>query len=86
MKNEIKSSEITPENVYLNRRNFMRGGILAGTALATAGLYRYLNPTPLPEVETAKIEAIQRSNENVSTADILPITTIITNFRRAKPA
>jgi hypothetical protein len=27
---DIKSSEITDESTYLNRRNFVRGGILAG--------------------------------------------------------
>jgi sulfoxide reductase catalytic subunit YedY len=40
--NDIKSSEITPENVYLNRRNFIRAGVLAGTTLATTGVYRFL--------------------------------------------
>ena len=40
----MKSSEITPERVYLNRRLFMRGAVLAGSATATALLYRKLNP------------------------------------------
>jgi len=40
---DIKSSEITDESTYLNRRNFVRGGILAGTTLATGLLYRKLN-------------------------------------------
>ena len=37
------SSEITPENVYLNRRNFMKAGVLAGTTVATGWVYRRLN-------------------------------------------
>lgn len=41
---KIRGSEITPENVYLNRRNFLRGGILAASALATGTAYRYLSP------------------------------------------
>jgi methionine sulfoxide reductase catalytic subunit len=41
-KDEIKSSEITDENLYFNRRNFIRGGILAATTTATALLYRKL--------------------------------------------
>ena len=41
---KIKGSEITPENVYLNRRNFIRGGLLAGSAAITGGLYRLLSP------------------------------------------
>ena len=40
---EIKSSEITDERMYLNRRNFMRAGILAGTTVATGLVYRKLN-------------------------------------------
>jgi sulfoxide reductase catalytic subunit YedY len=39
----IPSSEITPEHVYLNRRMFMRGAVLAGSVAATGFLYRKLN-------------------------------------------
>jgi len=35
--------EITPREVYLNRRTVMRGGIVAASAAATAWLYRKLN-------------------------------------------
>ena len=55
---KIKSSDITPESVYLNRRNFIRAGTLAGTTLATAGLYRYFNPPPPKEMITAEINNI----------------------------
>ncbi len=57
---EIKSSEITDEKTYLNRRNFMRAGLLAGTTLATAGLYRFINPPPAKEVVTAAIENVAK--------------------------
>ncbi len=53
--NKIKSSEITPESIYLNRRNFIRAGMFAGTTIATAGLYRYFNPPPPKEIVTAEI-------------------------------
>src|SRR6266550_5172834 len=43
---DIKSSEITDEKAYLNRRLFMRGAILAGSAVATGFIYRELNPPP----------------------------------------
>lgn len=39
---DIASREITAEKVYLNRRNFIRGGLLVGTAAATTLLYRRL--------------------------------------------
>lgn len=48
---EIKSSEITDRKVYLNRRLFMRGAILTGSAAATGLLYRKLNP-PAAVVES----------------------------------
>ena len=61
--NEIKSSEITPESVYLNRRSFMRAGILAGTTLATAGIYRFFNQPPPKEIVTTQIEYAPSSAE-----------------------
>jgi len=38
---EIKSSEITDKNLYLNRRLFLKGAVLAGGAVATGLVYRY---------------------------------------------
>ena len=43
---DIKSSEITSQRTYLNRRLFMRGAILAGSAVGTGLLSRKLNPPP----------------------------------------
>jgi sulfoxide reductase catalytic subunit YedY len=70
--NEIKSSEITDEKTYLNRRNFMRAGLLAGTTLATAGIYRSINQPPPKEVVTDVIENLSkpenfRAQENPNT-------------------
>ena len=42
----IAGGEITPESTYLNRRNFMRAGIVAATAVATGWVYRELNSPP----------------------------------------
>ena len=44
---DIKSSEITTEHLYLNRRTFIRGAALLGTATATGLLYRKLNTPSL---------------------------------------
>jgi sulfoxide reductase catalytic subunit YedY len=47
---DIKSSEITDERLYLNRRNFLRGAVLAGSTAATALLYRRLaTPNQIPK-------------------------------------
>jgi sulfoxide reductase catalytic subunit YedY len=61
--NEIKSSEITDEQAYLSRRNFIRAGLLAGTTLATAGVYRFINPPAPKAIVTAEIENIAKSTE-----------------------
>src|SRR3954454_6175893 len=46
---DIPSREITPEDTYVNRRRFMRTAVMAGSVLATGGVYRYLNtPTRAP--------------------------------------
>src|SRR5256886_5064199 len=52
---DIKSSEITDQKVYLNRRLFMRGAILAGSAVATGFIYRELNPPPAVVEERPRI-------------------------------
>ena len=55
----INPSEITPENVYLNRRNFLRAGLLAGTAAATGLTYRFFNPQAIQQSETAEITTVE---------------------------
>jgi sulfoxide reductase catalytic subunit YedY len=55
---DISPGEVTPEKVYLNRRAFMRGGVLTATALATAWAYRKLTSAPVatgPDVPLANI-------------------------------
>src|SRR5688572_3214405 len=77
--NKIKSSEITPENIYLNRRNFIRAGLFAGTTLATAGLYRFFDPQPPKEIVTAEIQNISKP-ENFKATDVPNSFEEITNY------
>jgi len=60
---DIKASEITPEATFLNRRAFLRAGVLAGTTMATAGAYRFFNEPEAPEVVTAQIDDIEMKND-----------------------
>lgn len=60
----IKSSEITPEQTYLNRRNFIKAAALAGTTFATAGVYRWLNQPPPAVAELDKIENLKTAEPN----------------------
>lgn len=60
---EIKSSEITDEKTFLNRRQFVRLGLLAGTTAATGLTYRFFNPPPAKEINTAAIENLARPTD-----------------------
>ena len=51
MADRIPDSEITPRDVYLNRRRFMRAGLLSATVAGTALLYRKLNVVDLATTE-----------------------------------
>jgi sulfoxide reductase catalytic subunit YedY len=44
---DIPSREITPQDVYVNRRLFMKTAVMAGSVAATAGIYRWLNAPPV---------------------------------------
>lgn len=50
------NGEITPESVYINRRTFMKAGVLAATAVATHQVYRKLNAPSTTVVNTATID------------------------------
>ena len=55
---DIKSSEITDEKAYLNRRLFLRGAILAGSVAATGLVYRKLNPPAAVVEERPRISGL----------------------------
>ena len=44
---KVNADEVTPEHIYLNRRNFIRAGIAAGSIAATTLAYRSFNPAPV---------------------------------------
>lgn len=83
MAEKIKSKEITDQQTYLNRRNFMRVAALAGTATASALLYRYLNPPPPPPVEREKLSDVAQAADEKSgftTNEQLTNREAITNY------
>jgi sulfoxide reductase catalytic subunit YedY len=53
--------EITPREVYLNRRTVMRGGIVAASAAATAWLYRKVNGVAPLTTERPAIERLVKA-------------------------
>ncbi|MBX3300345.1 MAG: protein-methionine-sulfoxide reductase catalytic subunit MsrP [Acidobacteria bacterium] len=53
--------QITPEHVYLSRRNFIRAGVFAGSAFVTGSIYQAFRPRR-ETVETAPIENVSASS------------------------
>ena len=76
---DTKPSEISGESTYLNRRNFMRAGLIAVTTGASALAYRYFNPTPLPPVEVKDISKIEMP-KTFSTEEMPNTLEQITNY------
>jgi methionine sulfoxide reductase catalytic subunit len=70
---KISASEITAPAVYFSRRNFIRAGVLAASAVATGLVYRRLNPVAAGKVDTARIEGV-----------IPPATNDVSGFRVAE--
>jgi methionine sulfoxide reductase catalytic subunit len=58
MADTIPSREITPRELYLNRRTFLRAGLLSATATGTALLYRRLNAVDLDTTEMPAIAGL----------------------------
>jgi methionine sulfoxide reductase catalytic subunit len=58
---DIRSSEITPESLYLNRRKFLAGAALAGVAAATGAGLRELVAPSMNALAGNKIDGIKKS-------------------------
>jgi methionine sulfoxide reductase catalytic subunit len=58
---DIRSSEITPQDVYLNRRKFLAGAALAGAAVATGVAFKELADPSTAAHANAKIDGLQKS-------------------------
>src|SRR5579864_5072970 len=75
---DIASSEITPKNVYLNRRNFLVGAALAGAAAAAAVVLNERRSPPVIVQANAKIDGIQKSS--FSTTEAVTPYKDVTNY------
>jgi len=58
---DIRSSEITPKNLYLNRRKFLAGAAVAGAAAATGLGLREMVSLRTTVLAANKIDGIQKS-------------------------
>ncbi len=67
--------EVTPEPLYLNRRNFLRAGLLAGSAVTTGLIYGAFRPGAISTGEPAAV-----LKTDPSTGDPLTSFDEITNY------
>ncbi len=75
---DIRSSEITPKSLYLNRRKFLAGAALAGAAAATGiGLREIISPSAVA-LAGNKINGIQKSP--LSTTETVTPYRDVTNY------
>jgi sulfoxide reductase catalytic subunit YedY len=65
--NKISAREVTDPAVYFNRRNFIRAGVLAASAVATGVVDRQLNHVSKGKVTTARIEGLTAPSTNDAT-------------------
>ena len=77
---DIKSSEITDQKIYLNRRFFVRGAVLAGSVAATGLLYKKLNPPPAVVVERPKIAGVIKPPSDEAMRNGFKVNEELTSF------
>jgi methionine sulfoxide reductase catalytic subunit len=77
---DIKSSEITDQKVYLNRRLFIRGAVLAGSVAATGFVYRKLNSPATIVQEQPKIEGLVKTSSGDAVAQGFKVNEAPTSF------
>ncbi len=73
MTDKIRSSEITPPDVYFNRRAFIRGGIVAAGAVGSGLLYRKINKVEIVESTSAELPGLVKATGAPYTTPIDPI-------------
>jgi sulfoxide reductase catalytic subunit YedY len=59
----VSDREITPPEIYFNRRSLLRAGVLAGSVVGTAGLYRFLKGTPTKVSVTRELLGVASASD-----------------------
>ncbi len=80
-RDDIKSSEITDKQVYLNRRLFVRGAALAATTAATGLLYRKLNPLAVEKPKGENLVTVARSASDADLRSGFTTTEALTDIK-----
>lgn len=77
---DIKSTEITNQRVYLNRRLFIRGAVLAGSVTATGFLYRKLNVPPAVLEQREQITGLVKASTDQAVRSGFKVDEPLTSF------
>jgi sulfoxide reductase catalytic subunit YedY len=78
MSDRIPSSEITPADLYFNRRSFIRGAIVAAGAVGTGLLYRKINGVEVVASTTPPLRGLVRQPN--TTGEELTPEVKVTNY------
>ncbi len=76
-RDKLPASEITPPEVYFNRRTLMRGGLVAAGALTTGWIYRQLNGVEIVSTETAALAGLEKPTQYTLTEALTPLEKIV---------
>jgi sulfoxide reductase catalytic subunit YedY len=79
---KIPASEITPPELYFNRRALMKGGLIAAGMAATGLVYRKINGVDLVMVETPELAGLTKPQDPgyVVTDEAVTSREAITNY------
>lgn len=75
-----ENNQVTPESAFLNRRSFIRAGLFAGTAAATAATYRFFSPGSGVVSSVPSEAALETRASDLSTAEKPNSFQDITNY------
>jgi sulfoxide reductase catalytic subunit YedY len=62
-------NEVTPPELYFNRRRFLKAGVIAAGAVGTGLLYRKLNGVDIVATKTAEVSGVQRPTDPAYTVN-----------------
>jgi sulfoxide reductase catalytic subunit YedY len=78
--NNVTKDEATDKKVYLNRRLFMRGAVLAATVSATSLLYRQLNRPPVESPKGERLALVSKPQDEEAIRNGFKVSDPLTSF------
>src|SRR5258706_12326949 len=79
MTDHISERDVTPKNLYFNRRSFLRGGAIAAGMVATGVAYRKINGVEIVETNTAQLKGVAKPANpeyHVANETVTPLSSV----------